>query len=109
MIMSNGDIFNLGGRCYGNQSGRFSWGVHQKAFIGSITYDYIGIIIVWSARNFMNSTLGVGVMWFHHSILDFSYIKIYVALIDNGIISVSFFNYLNGPVKPQKQIRKEEK
>jgi|TARA_B110000263_G_scaffold234218_1_gene231693 hypothetical protein len=57
----------------------------------------------------MNSTLGVGVMWFHHSILDFSYIKIYVALIDNGIISVSFFNYLNGPAKPQKQIRKEEK
>ena len=38
----------------------------------------------------------------------FSYIKIYVALIDTRIISVSFY-YLNGPMKPHKQSRKEEK
>ena len=39
---------------------------------------------------------------------NFSYIKIYVALVDIGIISVSFY-YLNGPMKSHKQSRKEEK
>jgi len=46
-------------------------------------------------------------MWFHYSLLDFSYIKIYGALVGNRIISVSFFNYLSGPAKQQKQSRKE--